>query len=443
MVVYVCPMVFASFECQSDPKFSSYPCHKKLGSTWLKGLIVCLRTRVVTHGFYSLISRFPPNFVRQLSTKVRRNCSNIGIVQIKTLIFAGFTPKGFPDLKEALFFSFDGSLVIHAGEIERLSCGIATDAITTLVVNTYAYFFKKTHVDCSIPLACNVFILLFHVGKMPKGFEYECYENLMTVVVEENISALEGPESTLILASGMCASRVMLMALVPTGGHLVTIIDCYRKTRIFIETILPKWASRYVSKLNLVQLILTTVIYPADVGALEHALNENKVSLFFIESPTNPFLRCIDIELVPKLCHIKGALVCIDGTFATPLNQKDLALGTDLVLHSAKKYIGGHSDVLAGCISGPMKLVSKVRNLHHILGGALNPVIFYIHDNLLDLMYIPQENGRVRSNHYLPSMRTYAERLKYGIKDKFVRFSFGVQDFEDLKANILQALYKI
>ena len=70
-----------------------------------------------------------------------------------------------------------------------------------------------------------------------------------------------------------------------------------------------------------------------------------QVSLFFTESPTNPFLRCVDIELVSKLCHAHGAVVCIDGTFATPLNQKALALGADIVLHSATKYIGGHNDV--------------------------------------------------------------------------------------------------
>lgn len=79
-----------------------------------------------------------------------------------------------------------------------------------------------------------------------------------------------------------------------------------------------------------------------------------QVSLFFTESPTNPFLRCVDIKLVSELCHKKGALVCIDGTFATPLNQKALALGADLVLHSATKYLGGHNDVswlvLATCL---------------------------------------------------------------------------------------------
>lgn len=77
-----------------------------------------------------------------------------------------------------------------------------------------------------------------------------------------------------------------------------------------------------------------------------------QVTLFFTESPTNPLFRCVDIELVSKLCHKKGALVCIDGTFATPLNQKALSLGADLVLHSATKFIGGHNDVceLSSCI---------------------------------------------------------------------------------------------
>lgn len=70
-----------------------------------------------------------------------------------------------------------------------------------------------------------------------------------------------------------------------------------------------------------------------------------QVSLFFTESPTNPFLRCVDIKLVSELCHKHGALLCIDGTFATPLNQKALALGADLIMHSCTKYMGGHHDV--------------------------------------------------------------------------------------------------
>jgi cystathionine gamma-synthase len=119
-----------------------------------------------------------------------------------------------------------------------------------------------------------------------------------------------------------------------------------------------------------------TVIRPADMDGLQEALDNNnvsvvvqfcsppffvltysftssliywfphfQVSLFFTETPTNPFLRCIDIELVSKMCHSKGALLCIDSTFASPINQKALTLGADIVVHSATKYIAGHNDV--------------------------------------------------------------------------------------------------
>lgn len=493
----------------------------------------------------SLILKFPPNFVRQLSTKARRNCSNIGVAQIVAASWSNNSAAGAPsaaaaaaaaaaasaipaaepaktlagnevvgidssdnknvsvvqledlssDLEYKSFLSSDGSIAVHAGE--RLGRGIVTDAITTPVVNTSAYFFKKTQE------------LIDFKEKRHASYEYGRYGNPTTQVLEDKISELEGAESTLILASGMCASTVLLLALVPAGGHLVTTTDCYRKTRIFMETFLPKMG------------ITVTVIDPADVKALESALEINKVSLFFTESPTNPFLRCVDIELVSELCHRKGALVCIDGTFATPLNQKALALGADLILHSATKFIGGHNDVLGGCISGSTKVVSEIRNLHHVLGGTLNPNAAYLiirgmktlhlrvqqqnstalrmakileahpkvrcvyypglpshpeHDiakkqmtgfggvvsfevdgdlfitskfvDALKIPYIAPSFGGCESIVDQPAIMSYwdlsrSEREKYGIKDNLVRFSFGVEDFEDLKADILQALETI
>ncbi|XP_041004469.1 cystathionine gamma-synthase 1, chloroplastic-like [Juglans microcarpa x Juglans regia] len=551
MAVSTCPMVF-SFESRSEPDFSGAPNfgggdRKRSHGRFAGGLKPARGTASFHGSLSSLIFRFPPNFVRQLSTKARRNCSNIGVAHIVAASWSNnpasssaaaaaaaasaaspsatepippsvdaaavdgvaliekevdrsvigglnLELEGFPKSKPSVFSS-DGSLTIHAGE--RSGRGIVTDGITTPVVNTSAYFFDNTAQ------------LIDFKEKRRASFEYGRYGNPTTVVSEEKISALEGAESTLIMASGMCASTVLLMALVPAGGHLVTTTDCYRKTRIFIETVLPRMG------------ITATVIDPADVGALESALNKNKVSLFFTESPTNPFLRCVDIKLVSELCHRRGALVCIDGTFATPLNQKALALGADLVLHSATKYLGGHNDVLAGCISGSMKLVSEVCNLHHILGGALNPNAAYLiirgmktlhlrvqqqnstalgmakileahpkvkrvyypglpshpeHDlakqqmtgfggvvsfevdgdlqttikfvDSLKIPYIAPSFGGCESIVDQPAIMSYwdlpqSERLKYGIKDNLVRCSFGVEDFEDLKADILQALENI
>ncbi|KAK6928167.1 Cys/Met metabolism, pyridoxal phosphate-dependent enzyme [Dillenia turbinata] len=536
--------VFPPFECRSDPNFSSgapKPETKKpsfsaaLGGGF--GLSAC--------GLSSLIFRFPPNFVRQLSTKARRNCSNIGVAQVVAASWSENTPSRSSatfsaaasaaapveasvnvdlsadggccsgtdvqisdsfDLEERSFLRYDGSLTVHAGE--RLGRGIVTDAITTPIVNTSAYFFKKTDE-----------LIDFKEGRH-KSFEYGRYGNPTTMVAEEKLSALEGAESTLLMASGMCASTVMFFALVPAGGHIVITTDCYRKTRVFIETVLPKMGVKALP----LQVCLTdaaaviqpsimqaTVIDPADIEGLKSALDQNDVTLFFTESPTNPLFRCVDIELVSKLCHSKGALVCIDGTFATPLNQKALALGADLVLHSATKFIAGY-------ISGPEKLISVIRTMHFILGGALNPNAAYLiirgmktlhlrvqQQNLtasrmaeileahpkvacvyypglpshpehhiakkqmtgfggvasfeidgdlrttadfvdaLKIPYIAPSFGGVESIVDQPAIMSYWDlgrsgRLKYGIKDNLVRFSFGVEDFEDLKADILQAL---
>ncbi|KAL9427293.1 hypothetical protein AB3S75_029479 [Citrus x aurantiifolia] len=523
----------SSFECRSDPDLSG---SARFDKPRISAARVIGASTASFSGLSSLIFRFPPNFVRQLSTKARRNCSNIGVAQIVAASWSNGVGSGsnsaaaaaasaapappvpveitsgddialvdglknvqleaLADLKnEASFLSSDGSLAIHAGE--RLGRGIVTDAITTPVVNTSAYFFKKTAE------------LIDFKEKRRASFEYGRYGNPTTVVVEEKISALEGAESTVIMASGMCASTVMLLALVPAGGHIVTTTDCYRKTRIFIETVLPKMG------------ITATVIDPADMEGLEAALNNNNVSLFFTESPTNPFLRCVDVKLVSDLCHKKGAIVCIDGTFATPLNQKALSLGADLVLHSATKFIGGHNDVLAGCISGSEKLVTQIRNLHHVLGGALNPNAAYLiirgmktlhlrvqqqNSTALRMAEILEAHPKVKRVHYpglkshpehhiatqqmtgfggvvsfevdgdltatikfidalkipyiapsfggcesivdQPAIMSYwdlsqSERLKYGIMDNLVRFSFGVEDFEDLKADVLQALHAI
>ncbi|GJN31621.1 hypothetical protein PR202_gn00088 [Eleusine coracana subsp. coracana] len=485
------------------------------------------------------ILRFPPNFVRQLSTKARRNCSNIGVAQIVAAAWsdrpaarphsggggglgrgvasshaaaasaaAAASPaaeaSAIPNAKvaqpsavtlaERNLLGSDASLAVHAGE--RLGRRIATDAITTQVVNTSAYWFNNSQE-----------LIDFKEGRH-SSFEYGRYGNPTTEALEKKMSALEKAESTVFVASGMYASVAMLSALVPAGGHIVTTTDCYRKTRIYMETELPKRG------------ISMTVIKPADMDALQNALDNNNVSLFFTETPTNPFLRCIDIELVSNMCHSKGALLCIDSTFASPINQKALTLGADLVIHSATKYIAGHNDVIGGCVSGRDELISKVRIYHHVVGGVLNPNAAYLilrgmktlhlrvqcqNNTALRMAQFLEEHPKIARVYYpgLPShpehhiaksqmtgfggvvsfevagdfdaTRTFIDSVKipyhapsfggcesiidqpaimsywdskeqrdiYGIKDNLIRFSIGVEDFEDLKNDLVQALAKI
>lgn len=106
--------------------------------------------------------------------------------------------------------------------------------------------------------------------------------------------------------------------------------------------------------------ITATVIDPSDMKALEACLEQHEVSLFFSESPTNPYLRCVDVKRISQLCHAKGALVCIDSTFATPINQRAIEFGADIVIHSATKYLGGHNDVLGGKPARPSPLQNRL-----------------------------------------------------------------------------------
>eukprot|EP00270_Netrium_digitus_P008218 TRINITY_DN2443_c0_g1_i1.p1 TRINITY_DN2443_c0_g1~~TRINITY_DN2443_c0_g1_i1.p1 ORF type:complete len:561 (+),score=96.21 TRINITY_DN2443_c0_g1_i1:245-1927(+) len=388
-----------------------------------------------------------------------------------------------------------GTLAVHGGE--RAGRPRTADALTTPLAMTSTFFFKDTRQ-----------LLDFLEGAHP-SFEYGRYGNPTTSTAEAKISELECAEETLLSSSGMNAATTMLLALVPQGGHIVTTTDCYRRTRQFIQTLLPKLG------------ITTTVIDPADMGALERELNERQVSLFFSESPTNPYLRCIDVELVSKMCHEHNTLVCIDGTFATPINQRAIPLGADLVLHSATKYLAGHNDLLAGSISGSKKAVGAVRAMHNILGGVIDPhaaylllrglktlelrverqnasalqlahaleahpkimrvhypglsshpehhiavrqmrgfggvISFEIDGSLertskfidsLRIPYIAPSLGGVESLVEQPAIISYwdygaEERAKLGIKDNLIRISVGIENFDDIYDDVMQALDKI
>jgi cystathionine gamma-synthase len=245
-----------------------------------------------------------------------------------------------------------GTLSVHGGEMNGRPK--VADSLTCPIVQTATYTFENTQQ-----------LIDYQEGNFG-SYEYGRYGNPTVKVLEDKIKALEVAEDCLVSSSGMNAACTMLLSLVPKGGHIVTTTDCYRRTRQFIQTFLPKMD------------IGATVIDPADLGALERALEEHDVSLFFSESPTNPYLRCVDIPAIKALCGPKNAAVVIDSTFATPINQKAIELGADLVIHSATKYLGGHQDVLAGAIAGRADLVAEVRRMHHILGGTIDPHAAYL-----------------------------------------------------------------
>jgi cystathionine gamma-synthase len=177
--------------------------------------------------------------------------------------------------------------------------------------------------------------------------------------VERKLCDLEGAEAAVLFASGMCAATTLFLALLPRGGHLIVTSDCYRRTRQFIQ--------QYLTKLD----VETSIIDPSDTKQLADAICD-ETTLFFTESPTNPYLRVIDVPEAVEVCHRRGVRVVIDSTFASPVNHRPLEDGADYVIHSATKYLGGHNDLLAGAVLGSAELVAPVREAAGVLGGVID-----------------------------------------------------------------------
>ncbi|KAJ4747253.1 Cystathionine gamma-lyase [Rhynchospora pubera] len=406
------------------------------------------------------------------------------------------THMPMPDIKPDHFLPFvsDESLTVHAGEKQYW---IPKCSIGTPVIKSTTRWFDNSEE-----------LIAFREGRQT-SFEYARYGNPTTKVLEEKISALERAESTLFVSSGMGAIVSVLLSLVTPGGHVVATKDSYWEARMFIQ-----------NKLSLMG-VTATFVDMNDMDSLKEVLQNNKVSLFYADSPSNPLLNCLDIKQVSDICHSHGALVCIDSSLASPINQKPLTLGADLVLHSATKYISGHHDVVGGCVSGSENLISKIRSCHYDLGSPLVPDAAYMiirgmktlhlrvetqnntalkmaqllekhprvnhvyypglpshpeHDiarshmsgyggvvsfevagdlqatmkfvDSLKLPYIATSFGGCESLVQQPAIMSFwdysaAERAKIGIKDNLIRFSFGIEKFEDLAADILQALQKM
>jgi cystathionine gamma-synthase len=137
--------------------------------------------------------------------------------------------------------------------------------------------------------------------------------------------------------------------------------DCYRRTRQFV--------GRFLSRLG----IESTLVQPGDEAALRSALRPGRTRVILSESPTNPYLRVADVAMLTRARDAcPGSNLIVDATFATPVNQRPLSQGVDLVMHSATKYLGGHNDLLAGVISGRAALVQAIKDLRGVLGGVLD-----------------------------------------------------------------------
>jgi cystathionine gamma-synthase len=239
-----------------------------------------------------------------------------------------------------------GTTAVHGGEPRKK----AHDSVTTPIVWSATYAFADT-----------AEIERYFTGDLQRE-EYGRYGNPTVRAAEQKIAVLEGAEEAALFASGMAAATTALLELVKAGEHVVLTSDCYRRTRQFV--------TRFLSRLG----VESTLVEPGDERALRAALRPGRTKVIVAESPTNPYLRIADLTLFARARDAcPGANLVIDGTFATPVNQRPLELGADLVLHSCTKYLGGHNDLLAGAVCGRAGLVQAIKDLRGVLGGVLDP----------------------------------------------------------------------
>ena len=192
------------------------------------------------------------------------------------------------------------------------------------------------------------------VKRYPRYFNTPNQEHLV-----KKIATLEHSEDALIFGSGMAAISHMFLAFLQKGDHLVVQNTLYGGTNNFIKEEFPKYGIEF------------TFTNGYQVSDFEAAIQSN-TKLIHIETPSNPLLTITDIKAVAQLAKLNGIVSSIDNTFASPINQNPIDFGIDLVMHSATKYLGGHSDILAGAVAGSKEHIERIWNVGKNLGGSLS-----------------------------------------------------------------------
>jgi len=238
--------------------------------------------------------------------------------------------------------------VIHRGE----GGSRAAEPLTLPIYETTTFLFESA-----------AEVRAYAEGRSDK-FLYSRYGNPTVQAVEAKLALLERAEAAAVLGSGMAATATVLLALLSAGDEVVCSSAIYGGTLRLLADVLPRFGiePKFVRPESLTD--------PATLAG-------PRTKVVWFESPTNPTLRCVDVAAVARTCREAGCLSILDNTFASPVNQQPLALGVDLVMHSATKYLNGHSDVTAGVIAGTAELVDRVNATRKVLGAVLDPQAAY------------------------------------------------------------------
>jgi len=380
-------------------------------------------------------------------------------------------------MKEATDFK---TLCVHAGELKDEQYG---GAISPLYMST-SYAFNDVEIN-----------------QYPRYFNTPNQRGLA-----KKIAALEGAEAGMIFGSGMAAISTALLSHLKTGDHIIFQDDLYGGTRNFVKHEFSKYGIDYS---------FTKGIQAVD---FENEIRSNTQGIY-IETPSNPTLKIIDLASISKLAKKAGIWTMIDNTFASPVNQNPIAFGIDVVLHSATKYLGGHSDICAGAVVGLQHTIDTVFESAKNLGGSLSDYTVWLLERSIKTLYLrvqaqnanaqrlaeflegetwvskvyypglPQHPDHsiaqrqmkgfggmlsfdlvpeldckkfllglelikptmslagIESTALSPRLTSHAllteeERQQQGISSQMVRFSAGIEAFEDLKKDLLQTVKK-
>ena len=240
--------------------------------------------------------------------------------------------------------------------------------------------------------------MLDSVQGKSEGHVYTRWSNPTTKNVEEKISALEGTEDTHVLASGMAAISSAVLGLAKGGDRILSSDSIYGGTVQLFNKILPQNGIHveYVDTDELVDKIQDSA---------------ETYKIVFFETPTNPTLKIVDIRKVADAARASGSISMIDSTFGSPINQRPHKMGVDLVMHSATKYLGGHSDIIAGTMSGSKALMAEVRSAAKLLGGTMDPFASFLLDRGIKTLSVRMERHNFNAK-YLAEKLEKDSRIK-------------------------------
>jgi len=230
-------------------------------------------------------------------------------------------------------------------------------AVSTPIVHTSNYYFNNTD-------EVYEFMKAKSEGRVIREHEYGRYGNPTQTECERKLAAVESAERAVLFSTGMAAVILTLMTFMRRNGHIIFTNDCYRQTRDFAANLLAEFG------------IQVSLVDPT-AEAIEKAIRPN-TNIIFTESPTNPYLRCLDLPAVVKVAKQHKVMTIIDATLATPYNIKPLDLGVDVVIHSATKYLGGHNDLLAGVALGADGLMNDIYRMQRMMGATPGPLTCFL-----------------------------------------------------------------